>query len=588
MTGDTVGGARGAPRLGLPSRVLRVDRACDRFEAEWRAGQRPHLESYLDAAPEPERPALLRELLALELELRGGEPPRRDQDLPLDPEHTTRIESAFSLATPTPLDDTPAADILPGDACICMFGDYEILRELGRGGMGVVDMARQISLNRLVALKLIQGGLIASDDDLRRFRNEAEAVAALDHPGIVPIHESGQLNGFAYFSMKLASGGNLARRLPDFAADVRAAARLMIPVAEAVHHAHQRGILHRDLKPANILLDEPGRPYVSDFGLAKRIEVESGLTRASALLGTPSYMAPEQAEGRSAKVTTVTDVYGLGAIFYSVLAGRPPFDGGSILETLRQVREEDPISPARLNTRFDRDLETICLKCLQKDPARRYGSALAFSEDLRSYFAGKPIVARPVSPATKAWMGCRRKPALSAMALVLLMALTGGLAGILWNWQEAVRQRDLAEQRRQELEIDMALELRSIAQFQRAVLDHADLLQRPDLAALRADLLAIPRDYTGQFHRSVGARREPTPELLKRVAMSYMALAQMIRVLDSPSRAIWAYREAIAILEPLARRRSDVVPDRAMLARCYRELARVRPGGDRTGAEGPG
>ena len=222
------------------------------------------------------------------------------------------------------------------------FGDYELIKELGRGGMGVVYKARQISLNRPVAVKLLKSDILASDDELRRFQNEAEAVALLDHPHIVPIFEVGEHEGRQYFSMKLVGGPSLEKKLADFAADPKAAARLVKTAAEAVHHAHQRGILHRDLKPSNILLDERGEPYVTDFGLAKRVEGDSEMTVSGAILGTPPYMAPEQASGRRGAVTTATDVYGLGAIFYALLTGRAPFRGESVVEILEQVRERPP------------------------------------------------------------------------------------------------------------------------------------------------------------------------------------------------------------------------------------------------------
>ena len=248
------------------------------------------------------------------------------------------------------------------------FGDYEIHEELGRGGMGVVYRARQMTLNRQVALKMIRAGVLADDVELRRFQNEAEAVAQLDHPGIVPVYEVGEHQGQRYFSMKLITGGSLGGRLDAYKDDPRAAAALLAEVAEAVQHAHARGILHRDLKPANILLDERGKPHVTDFGLAKKLEESIELTQSGAVMGTPAYMSPEQSLGRRAAVTTASDVYGLGAVLYAVLTGRAPFQGDSVIDTLQAVRERPADPPSRLNRKVPRDLEVICLKCLEKEP----------------------------------------------------------------------------------------------------------------------------------------------------------------------------------------------------------------------------
>ena len=275
------------------------------------------------------------------------------------------------------------------------FGDYEIHQELGRGGMGVVYLARQVTLNRQVALKMIRAGVLAGDIELRRFQNEAEAVALLDHPGIIPVYEVGEHEGQKYFSMKLVEGGSLADRLDDYKNDPRAAARLVADAAEAVHHAHLRGILHRDLKPANILIDDQGRPHVTDFGLARKVAGDSELTQSGAIIGTPAYMAPEHASGRRRAVTTAGDVYGLGAILYALLTGRAPFGGDSVVETLDAVRTRPPELPSRLNSKLSQDLEVVCLKCLEKDPQRRYSSARALAEDLRRHLAGEPILAQP-------------------------------------------------------------------------------------------------------------------------------------------------------------------------------------------------
>src|SRR5438094_1661595 len=261
------------------------------------------------------------------------------------------------------------------------FGDYELLQEIGCGGQGVVYRARQKSLNRIVALKVIGLAHWATEAHVKRFRLEAEAAASLEHPGIVPIHEVGERDGSCYFSMKFIEGGQLddaPRRQPM---PIRRAVELIVKVARTVHYAHEHGILHRDIKPGNILLDEKGEPHLTDFGLARLVESESTVTRTLEVLGTPSYMAPEQAVGNNAQLTRATDVYGLGAVFYQLLTGHPPFAGGTTFETVQLVLATEPRQPRLWNPKIDRDLATICLKCLEKDPQRRYSSALALAED---------------------------------------------------------------------------------------------------------------------------------------------------------------------------------------------------------------
>jgi WD40 repeat protein len=355
-------------------------------------------------------------------------------------------------------------------------GDYELLEELGRGGMGVVYRARQHRPGRVVALKMIRAGSLASAAEVRRFRNEAEAAAGLDHPHIVPIYEVGDQEGQLFFSMRFLEGGSLADRLglgTDRAHPLppRDAARLLITVAQAVHHAHQRGVLHRDLKPSNILLDAAGGPHVADFGLAKQLNSDGDLTQSGTLLGTPGYMAPEQAAPMPApgrrgggderlRATTALDVYGLGTILYALLTGRAPFQGDTPLDTLDRVRSSEPVPPRRIRDEVDRDLEAVCLKCLEKEPARRYGSAEALAEDLERWLAGKPTCARTIGPLGRVLRWCRRKPLAMALIVLSVALLAGSTTALVVGLVSMARshaagQEREAAQRRQHYPTDM-------------------------------------------------------------------------------------------------------------------------------------
>jgi WD40 repeat protein len=308
------------------------------------------------------------------------------------------------------------------------FGDYEILSEIARGGMGVVYRARQLGLNRLVALKMVQSQQLLSAEARLRFRVEIEAVAHLHHPHIVSLYESGEHDGAHYFTMRLVEGGDLAT-LFQRGQPLREHVQRLVKVCRAVHYAHQRGILHRDLKPSNILVDAEGEPQVADFGLAKSLDHESGFTFTSSVLGSPNYMAPEQAAGKTRQLTTAVDVYGLGAILYHLLAGRPPFQAKTPIATLRQVVDDDPESPRAINPAVDKDIATIALKCLRKEPASRYGSAEELAQDLERWLAGRPIQARPLGPLATAWRWSRRHPTAAVLAAALTLALAALAVG---------------------------------------------------------------------------------------------------------------------------------------------------------------
>ncbi|PYK25069.1 MAG: hypothetical protein DME59_11545, partial [Verrucomicrobia bacterium] len=312
------------------------------------------------------------------------------------------------------------------------FGDYELLEEIGRGGQGVVYRARQKSLNRTVALKVIGLGHWATEAHLKRFRREAEAAASLVHSGIVPIYEVGERDGSCYFSMKLVEGGQLDEVAKHEPMSIRRAVELIAKVARTVQYAHEHSILHRDIKPGNILLDGKGEPHLTDFGLARLVETESTVTRTLEVLGTPSYMAPEQAVGNNDALSSATDVYGLGAVLYQLVTGHPPFAGGTTYETIKLLLDTEPRQPRLWNSKIDRDLSTICLKCLEKDPKRRYPSALTLAEDLDRWLKHEPIRARRIGVFTRGRKWVRRNPSIAVMAAMLL-ALAAPLAVIIWK-----------------------------------------------------------------------------------------------------------------------------------------------------------
>ncbi len=324
------------------------------------------------------------------------------------------------------------------------FSDYELLEEIGRGGMGVVYRARQRSLDRLVAIKMMAFGPNSSPDMVKRFRAEAVSAASLHHPNIVAIHEVGIHEDRHFFVMDYVEGQSLAQRVGNQPLTARRAAEYLKTVAEAAHYAHERGILHRDLKPSNVLIDAQDQPHVVDFGLARQLEGDSELTLTGQVLGSPQYLPPEQAAGQRGRVSRRADVYALGATLYHLLTGRPPFQAESLAQTLDVVLHAEPVAPRLLNPSVPRDLETICLKCLEKEPLRRYPTAQALADELARFLAGEPIQARPLGLAGKAWRWCRRKPQLASLAATAALLLVFGVAGVLWQWRQAESERQRA------------------------------------------------------------------------------------------------------------------------------------------------
>jgi WD40 repeat protein len=412
-------------------------------------------------------------LAAFYQEAEAGAPPDLQAFLARYPDLAEELGSFFGAKQAFENEAGPLLPSVPLDRSVFpRFGSYELHGEVARGGMGVVYRAWQTSLNRVVALKMILGGPQASPNEVRRFHDEAQAAAALDHPHIVPIYEVGCHDGLPYYSMKLVEGGCLAEHIAEFVDDPQASARLLATVARAVHYAHQRGILHRDLKPANILLSRSAgglpvgtaerspqasrlcyEPHVTDFGLAKRLAIPVGnetapyLTPSHAIVGTPAYMAPEQAAGQTERLTIATDVYSLGAILYELLTGRPPFRASTLLKTLQRVVERDPRLPHLVRPGVDRNLETVCLKCLKKTPETRYGSALELAEDLERWLAGEPVLARPAGTWERGLKWARRRPAVAGLLSAVLLVAATGLGMVLWQWQRAEGEHRKAVER---------------------------------------------------------------------------------------------------------------------------------------------
>jgi serine/threonine protein kinase len=468
-------------------------------------------------------------------------------------ENTPDVESPDSIAS----DSIRATDALPPPplpaeegssltAGVSAGDDYEILGELGRGGMGIVYRARQVQLKRMVALKMILAGVHAGAQVLARFRSEAEAVARLQHPHIVQIYEIGERDDCPFFSLEYLEGGGLDAKLRGTPMTAGESARLIETLAGAVYYAHQNGLVHRDLKPSNILLTADGTPKISDFGLAKQVDSDSAQTRTGQILGTPSYMAPEQAEGDVRRIGPACDIYALGAILYELLTGRPPFRAPTVLETLEQVRSRDPVPPRQLQPSTPHDLETICLKCLQREPHKRYASALELAEDVRRFQAGEPIRARPVSGWERAVKWVRRRPtlaALSGLSACSLLALL--ITALVYNarLQAALTQ---AQNNAAESEENFQLAQQVVNKFFIQVSEQK-LRDVPGFQPVRQELLQSALDYYQEFVR----RHGEDVKLQAEVARTLCRIAEIEWELGHADRASAASYRALEILEPL-------------------------------------
>ncbi|WP_435011913.1 protein kinase domain-containing protein (plasmid) [Tundrisphaera lichenicola] len=478
-----------------------------------------------------------------------------------------------------------------GNAFVPSIEGYEILEELGRGGMGVVYKARQVLLNRPCALKMILGGVLASPSAFARFLAEAQAIARLHHPHIVQIHHIGESEGLPFFELEYVEGGGLDRTLDGTPWNARRAAGFVEVLAGAVAEAHRMGIVHRDLKPGNILLKGDGTPMITDFGLAKSLDSDSGLTATDSIMGSPSYMSPEQATGLTGEIGASADIYALGATLYELVTGRPPFRGTSILETLDQVKTVEPVPPSRLVPGLPRDVETIALKCLQKEPVKRYESATAMAADLRRFLGGESILARPVGPIERGWRWGRRNPVVAglaaALASILVLATAGSLAAY-WRMSTlahtehearltAVKEMQAAQEAR---EREAAQRSRAEANFHRAraavdgyltTVSESQLLKVPGLQPLRGELL----ESALRFYREFLKERGDDPMLRAELAATQLRIGQIQTELGASDEARRTVKSAIAAYQAEVARNPRDVALRAALADAWLALSHL-------------
>jgi eukaryotic-like serine/threonine-protein kinase len=539
-----------------------LERLCTDQVQRWRRGQRVPAETYLamHARIRDDDEATF-ELIYGEFLLREelGDPPSPEELEWRFPRFAERIRRQLELHEVLTSEDVGSAtltgsqrlqhgdEVAPEPEAPFVAPGYRLLGELGRGGMGAVYKAWQVRLKRIVAVKVLRADAYANAAAAARFQAEAEAAARFQHPNVVQVYEVGEHDGMGYLVLEYVAGGGLDRRLAESLPDPRDSAKQMATLARAIHFAHQRGIIHRDLKPANILLTEEGIPKITDFGLAKLLERDDGLTREGDILGTPSYMAPEQVRGLTGEITPAPDVYALGAILYETLTGRPPFKGTTPLSTLEQVASQEALPPGKIHRHLPRDLETICLKCLEKDPRRRYTTALELAEDLDRFVQGKPIHARPTPIWDRAGKWARRRPGIAA-AVVALFGLSFLLIGGAFFYNHRLREEMLAARLahlQAAVEARAALDQRNLAlkALNQLIYDVQErLAQTPATRSLRRSLLDTAIRGLEEIERSTAGA---SPDLSQAVA--YQKLADIFRVIGQTSAARLHYARALRI-----------------------------------------